>query len=153
MLGKRAEDYLEIIHELSKERGYTKIKDISEKLNVKPASVSEMVSKLSKQGYVVYGKRLFVGLTPKGREVAESVKERREILVKFLTTLGVPKKIAEEDACIIEHVLNPETVKQLKNFVKFVEGSPAMNPRWLEHFREFCEKGTHPCESKIGVRC
>ncbi len=152
MLGKRAEDYLETIHELSKERGYTKIKDISEKLNVKPATVSEMVSKLSRQGYVVYGKRLFVGLTPKGREVAESVKERREILVKFLTTLGVPKEIAEEDACIIEHVLNPETVKQLKNFVRFVEDSPAINPRWLDHFREFCQKGTHPCESKM-VRC
>ena len=152
MLGRRAEDYLEIIHELSKERGYTKIKDISERLKVKPASVSEMVSKLSKQGYVVHGKRLFVGLTPKGREVAESVKERREVLVKFLTTLGVPKKIAEEDACVIEHVLNPETVKQLKNFVRFVETSPAISPRWLEHFREFCRRGTHPCES-ASARC
>ncbi|RLI79593.1 metal-dependent transcriptional regulator [Archaeoglobales archaeon] len=146
MLGRRAEDYLETIYELSKERGYTKVKDISSKLNVKPASVSEMMAKLSEQGYVVYEKRLFVSLTKKGREVAENIRERREILVKFLTTLGVPRSVAEEDACIIEHVLNPETVKQLKKFVRFVEESPALTPKWLKHFKEFCEKGVHPCD-------
>ena len=148
MLGRRAEDYIEIIYELSKNRGYTKVKDISSRLNVKPASVSEMLSKLSKQGYVIYEKRLFVGLTKKGIEVAKKIRERREILVKFLTMIGVPKSIAEEDACVIEHVLNPETVMQLKKFVKFVEDSPALTPKWLKHFKEFCEKGIHPCDAK-----
>ena len=150
MLGRRAEDYIETIYELSKNRGYTKVKEISSKLNVKPASVSEMLSKLSSQGYVVYEKRLFVSLTDKGVDVAKKIRERREILVKFLTMLGVPKQIAEEDACTIEHVLNPETVKQLKNFVKFVENSPALTPKWLRHFKEFCEKGIHPCNLKSG---
>ncbi|AEA46172.1 metal-dependent transcriptional regulator [Archaeoglobus veneficus] len=149
MLSRRTEDYLEAIYQLSMEKGYTRIKDIASKLNVKPASVSEMVAKLAKEGYVVYEKRLFVALTEKGKTVAESVKERREILVKFLVTLGVPKHIAEEDACIIEHVLHPETVTQLKKFVKFVEESP-IDPKWLNHFREFCRSGVHPC--KVSLR-
>ncbi|HDM60402.1 MAG TPA: metal-dependent transcriptional regulator [Archaeoglobus veneficus] len=150
MLSRRTEDYLEAIYQLSMEKGYTRVKEIASKLKVKPASVSEMMAKLAKEGYIVYEKRLFVTLTEKGKAVAESVRERREILVKFLVTLGVPRHIAEEDACIIEHVLHPETVKQLKNFVRFVEESP-MDPKWLSHFRKFCQSGVHPCKASLKV--
>ncbi len=143
-LSRRTEDYLEAIYNLSKDRGYTRVKEISKYLGVKPASVSEMLSKLAERGFVVYEKRLFVTLTEEGKRVAECVRERREILVKFLITLGVPEKIAEEDACIMEHVLHRETITQLKKFVKFVEESPA-DPMWLNHFKEYCESGIHPC--------
>ena len=150
MLSRRTEDYLEAIYQLSLDKGYTRVKEIASRLNVKPASVSEMMSKLAKEGYVVYEKRLFVTLTEKGKKVAESVRERREILVKFLVTLGVPRHIAEEDACIIEHVLHPETVTQLKKFVRFVEESP-INPKWLSHFKEFCQSGVHPCKASVKI--
>ncbi len=150
MLSRRIEDYLQTIYELTAEKGYTRIKEIAEKLKVKPASVSEMMQKLAKKGYVIYEKRLFVALTEKGKKVAEDIRERREILVKFLVTIGVPKEIAEEDACIIEHALHVETVNQLRNFVKFIENSPEVNPKWLQHFREYCKTGVHPClKSKV----
>lgn len=145
MIGKRSEDYIEAIYELCKDKGFTKVKEISEKLGVKPATVSEMLDRLSKEGYIIYKKRLCVYLTEKGEKVAKSVRERRNVLVKFLTALGVPREIAEKDACTIEHVLHPETVKQLKNFVKFIEQSP-LDPKWLKHFREFCKTGFHPCD-------
>jgi len=141
------EDYLVKIYELSEDKGYTRIKEISEEMKVKPASVSEMMRKLSKLGYIEYRKRMFIKLTEKGKEVAESIIEKRKLLIKFLITLGIPKHVAERDACLIEHVLNPETVKQIKNFVKFVENSPKVNPKWLKHFKEFCEKGVHPCDT------
>ncbi len=144
MLGRRAEDYLEAIYELCGDRGYTRVKDIAEYLKVKPATVSEMLSKLSREGYVIYRKRLFVTLTEKGVEVAKEVRERRETLIKFLTALGVPKEIAERDACTIEHVLHEVTVEKLKMFVKFIENSPVY-PKWLEHFEKFCKTGKHPC--------
>ncbi len=145
-MSRRTEDYLEAIYQLSMEKGYTRVKEIASKLNVKPASVSEMLAKLSKEGYLIYEKRLFVTLTEEGRRVAESVRERREVLVKFFVTLGVSKSVAEEDACIIEHVLHPETVTQLKNFVRFVEESP-IYPKWLNHFKRFCQSGVHPCKA------
>ncbi len=145
MLGKRAEDYLEAIYELCKEKGYTRVKEIANFLGVKPATVSEMLEKLSKEGYIIYRKRLFIALTDRGKDVARMVRDRRETLVKFLKTLGVPEVIAERDACTIEHVLHAETVNQLKKFVRFIEESP-INPRWLEHFREFCKSGKHPCK-------
>ncbi|RLI85973.1 MAG: metal-dependent transcriptional regulator [Archaeoglobales archaeon] len=146
MLGRRAEDYLEAIYELCKNRGFARVKEIAVYLNVRPATVSEMLEKLSREGYVIYRKRLFVALTEKGKEVAMDVRERRETLVKFLTALGIPKDIAERDACTIEHILHPETVKQLKNFVKFIEDCPAVSPKWLEHFKEYCRTGKHPCD-------
>ena len=149
MIGKKMEDYLAKIYELSKDKGYTKIKEISREMDVKPASTSEMMRKLSKLGYIEYRKRMFIKLTEKGKEVAESIIEKRKLLIKFLIILGIPKHVAEKDACLIEHVLNPETVKQFKNFVKFVENSPKVNPKWLRHFREFCEKGEHPCSAKV----
>ncbi len=144
MLSRRTEDYLEAIYELSWRRGFTRVKEIAEKLGVKPATVSEMLEKLAKEGYVIHKKRLYVALTDKGMKIAKSVRERRNVLVKFLMMIGVPKEIAEEDACTIEHVLHPETVNQLKKFVKFVEDCP-FDPKWLEHFREYCKSGVHPC--------
>ncbi len=143
-MSRRSEDYLEAIYNLSRKRGFTRVKEIASYLGVKPASVSEMLSKLSRKGLVRYEKRLFVSLTDEGKRVAECVRERREILVKFLVTLGVPDKIAEEDACVMEHVLHKETITQLKKFVKFVEDSPA-DPMWLNHFKEYCKSGVHPC--------
>ncbi len=148
MLSRRTEDYLEAIYELSRERGFTRVKEIAEKLGVKPATVSEMLDRLAKNGYVVHKKRLYVALTEKGRRIAESVRERREILVRFLVMIGVPREVAEEDACTIEHVLHPETVRQLRNFVKFVENCP-LDPKWLKHFEEFCRTGVHPCERMV----
>ncbi len=144
MLGKRAEDYVEVIYELSRERGFARVKDISRALSVKPATVSEMLEKLSDKGYVVYRKRERIELTEKGRELAKIVRNRRKTIVKFLTLLGVSRSVAERDACVIEHVLHEETIKRLESFVKFVEKSPA-NPIWLDHFREFCRTGKHPC--------
>ncbi len=145
MLGKRAEDYIEAIYELSKEKGFAKVKDIAKALKVKPATVSEMLEKLSDSGYVIYKKRFYVMLTDKGKKLAEDVRKRREILIKFLTTIGVSREVAEKDACMIEHVLHPETVEQLRNFVEFIENSPSVNPKWLEHFKEYCKTGKHPC--------
>ncbi len=149
MLGRRAEDYLEAIYSLSRDKGYAKVMELAETLGVKPASVSEMLDKLSQEGYVNYKKRMHVTLTEKGLQEAKRVREKREILVKFLKTLGVDDSIAEQDACALEHILHPKTLEQLRNFVRFIESSPAVNPRWLEHFREFCRTGKHPCKKEV----
>lgn len=148
MLGSRAEDYLEAIYSLSKEKGYAKVMELSEVLNVKPATVSEMLEKLSRMGYVEYKKRSHVKLTEKGVREAMKLREKRNVVIKFLKAIGVPEDVAERDACTIEYVLHPETLRQLRNFVRFVESSPAVNPRWLEHFREFCRTGRHPCKQR-----
>jgi DtxR family Mn-dependent transcriptional regulator len=144
----RYEDYLKAIYELSRDKGYTKVKEIANIMGVKPPSVTEMLRKLSSMNYIYYEKRLFVRLTDKGEREALRIIKRHKMLIKFLITLGVSEEVARRDACIIEHTLHPDSVKQLNKFVEFIETSPKKEPRWLQHFREFCEKNVHPC--KIG---
>jgi DtxR family Mn-dependent transcriptional regulator len=60
-----------------------------------------------------------------------------------LKILGVEGRIAEEDACKIEHDVNPKTMRRLVKFVEFVQKSP-QEPRWLERFGEYAGTGKHP---------
>lgn len=55
----------------------------------------------------------------------------------WTTFIGVSKEIANEDACVIEHELNPKTIEQIKSLVSFIESTPD-NPEWLDNFEAFC---------------
>ena len=147
MLSRKAEDYLEAILNIAEKKGYTRVKDIASALNIKPSSVVEMLKRLNDMGYVVYRKYDGVTLTPKGSTIGRSVKDRHETIRAFLEIINVPKRIADKDACIIEHELEPETIAQLKHFVRFVKSAPDY-PQWLEHFESFCKTGRHPCEEE-----
>ena len=52
----RREDYLEIISELVGLKGYATTLDISRHMNVSPPSVTKMLQKLDKDGYLEYEK-------------------------------------------------------------------------------------------------
>jgi DtxR family Mn-dependent transcriptional regulator len=56
--------------------------------------------------------------------------------------IGVDGKIANEDACKIEHIVNPKTMDRLTKFVEFVKRFED-SPRWLDHFKHFYETGEY----------
>ena len=143
-LTRKAEDYLEAIFTINRKKGYVKVRDVALYLKIKPPSVSEMAKKLDCRGLVVYRKYDGVTLTQKGKEIGALVRDRHETIRSFLEIIGVPKNIADEDACVIEHELNPETMIQIKNLVRFVKTAPDY-PKWLDHFEIFCNSGEHPC--------
>lgn len=143
-LSRKAEDYLEAIFEISQEKGYARVRDISQKLDIRPPSVVEMVKKLDGLGYVVHKKQEGVFLTSKGEEIGRVIKDRHDTIKAFLMLIGVPEPIADIDACIMEHKLDTRTVEQIKNLVKFVHFGPD-HPPWLDHFDTFCRTGEHIC--------
>jgi len=147
MLSRKAEDYLEAILNITERKGHTRTRDIALALDIKPPSVVEMLKRLNDMGLVDYQKYEGVKLTPEGREIARVVKDRHDTIRTFLEIIKVPPKVADKDACIIEHELKPETIRQLRNFVQFVKSAPDY-PQWLEHFEIFCESGVHPCEAE-----
>jgi len=112
------EDYLKIILDLSGKKGYARIKDIASRLKIKPPSVSQMIRKLSKLGYVDYERYGTVSLTQKGKNTAREVKKRHTLISEFFKCIDVPPKIADEDACRIEHHLHSTTMKQLLKFIE-----------------------------------
>ena len=146
-LSRKVEDYLEAIFNIIKEKGYARTRDMAYLLEVKPPSVVEMIKKLDERGFVLYRKYEGVTLTPEGEKIGRLVKGRHDTIKAFLEIIDVPERIADKDACIIEHELYPETIGQIKNLVEFVKSAPD-HPEWIEHFKIFCETGKHPCEEK-----
>jgi len=125
-----AEDYLEVIYELMREKGYARSVDISEYLGVKSPSVTSMLQRLHRMDLVVYERYRGIRLTPKGERLARSVKERHLVITDFLRILGVGEKIANSDAEGIEHHLHPVTIDRITRFVDFVR----KNQAWFEEF-------------------
>ncbi|HIQ02794.1 MAG TPA: metal-dependent transcriptional regulator [Desulfurococcales archaeon] len=105
---------------LVKNKGVIRVKDLSRILNVKPASVVEYLDKLASKGLVRYEKYGSITLTKEGLEIAEEIYRRHVALKEFLTLiLGVPKDIAEKDACYIEHGIHDETLDRLVKLVEY----------------------------------
>lgn len=109
------EDYLETILLLKKKNGVVRSIDIARELNYSKPSVSRAVGILKEDGLIVVGADGHLELTDQGKQRAESVYERHEVLTRFLTdVLGVPREIAEDDACKMEHVISKETLDGIK---------------------------------------
>ncbi|MDO9536801.1 MAG: metal-dependent transcriptional regulator [Thermoplasmata archaeon] len=142
MATERSEDYLEAIDSIIGLKGYARVKDVSEILGVGPSSVTEMFQKLSEDGYINYEKYGGATLTSKGKKIAKNTRKKHQMLQDFLLILGVDDKIADMDACRVEHVLNPETLDRLTKFVEFVQ-IKEKEPRWLEHFNYYYETGRY----------
>ena len=117
VLSKRAEDYLRAILEVARGKGYARVKDVADVLNVKPPSVVEMLRKLDALGLVEYRRRDGVVLTEEGAKIAEVVKDRHDAVVALLRMIGVAENVIEEEAHVMEHELRPETILLIKRFV------------------------------------
>jgi DtxR family transcriptional regulator, manganese transport regulator len=141
----RAEDYLRAVYEIVQQKGCARTNDISKELNVQQPTVVEMMKKLHNRGFVIYEKYGGISLTPEGKDIVKVVKKRHDTFQKFLKLISVPEDIASKDADVLEHLLHPETILQFKRFVDFIDhasatGHPRFVERWIEQFKEYCEK-------------
>lgn len=108
------EDYLRIIYELAEFSKAIRSSDVAEMLGVTRASVSRMMSELKNSGLIEKEKYGSVVLTEKGYNLAEQIKNKHDLIVRFLIdVLGVNTAIANEDACEMEHAVSRETAEKL----------------------------------------
>ncbi|MDD2971090.1 MAG: metal-dependent transcriptional regulator [Lachnospiraceae bacterium] len=110
-----AENYLETILILSKKLPVVRSVDISVELGFKKSSISIAMKHLREKNQITVTDSGFIYLTDEGREIAEMIYERHQILTRCLTHLGVPEEIAGEDACKIEHVISKESFNAIKS--------------------------------------
>lgn len=113
-----AENYLETILLLSKTRPVVRSVDIAEELGFKKSSVSVAMKNLRQKEQITVTKEGFIYLTDSGKEIAEMIYERHELLTSWLTALGVDSKIAAEDACKMEHVISKQSFEAIKQHVQ-----------------------------------
>ena len=78
---------------------------------------SDFLHSVEEDTIAVADKEGFIYLTPSGKEIAEMIYERHQLLTDWLVRLGVDEKIASEDACRIEHYISKESFEAIKKII------------------------------------
>ena len=132
----RVEDYLEAIYNLNEEKGYVSAADVSERLAVKPPTVSNMVRNLAGKGYLEHEKYRGMRLTSEGEKIARSVIKRHRVISELISMLGVDDETAYVDTEGIEHHVHPSTVRRFERLAEYLRE----NPQTLKAIREFIDE-------------
>jgi DtxR family Mn-dependent transcriptional regulator len=116
---KSTQDYLKAIYGLARNGDLVSTSEISQKLEVAPASVTEMLKKLAEEGYIKYSPYHGSTLTKKGLHEALRVARKHRLLEKFLSdVLHIGKDKVHTQACQMEHALSDEAEESLCRLLK-----------------------------------
>ena len=153
MRKKTIEDYVELLYMLEQEQSPVHTNTVAQAFAITPASVTEMFQKLDGEDYIHYERYTGVTLTLKGKRLARATQQKHDILKQFLMLIGVDEKTADTDACRIEHIVTPRTLKKLTKFVEFAEQEHG-HARWLDHFLYYDKTGKYiTCTPQTQQQC
>ena len=126
-MSKSLEDYLKGIYLLKKRKQYSN-KNLAEYLNISPASVSEMIKKLSNENYLILEGRN-INLTKKGSDIAVNIIRKHRVWEVFLVEkLGYDKDEIHEEAEVLEHVTSDKLLQKLEKFLFYPKECPHGSP-------------------------
>jgi DtxR family Mn-dependent transcriptional regulator len=159
-LSPNMEMYLKTILEIAEEGQQPRVKSIAQRLGVTMPSVSGAVETLIRKGLVTHNPYREVVLTHEGMSEARRVKDRNDLLYRFLReVLGIPEPTARADACTLEHVVSRESLDRLELWLQFMDVCPLGVTELVRHFRSWADSSTegtecHRCVSEgSGPRC
>ena len=113
------EDYLEVICNYTNNGSQVRAIDISKDLGISRASVSEALKKLSSKGYVNHSRYDTITLTEAGRDVAQKIISKHNVLQNFFeSVLGLPQEEASENACKIEHIITENAFRKIAEYIE-----------------------------------
>jgi len=124
-LSANIEEYLEAIYKISNNEECVKTTQISKDLGITSASVSEMIKKLEKMGYVKYSQYKGVKLTDEGLKNAKKVTRKHRLLERFLhDILKLKDNFLHDQACEMEHSLSDEAERALCQVLEHPDKCP-----------------------------
>ncbi|MEX2218755.1 MAG: manganese-binding transcriptional regulator MntR [Phycisphaerales bacterium] len=109
-----AEDYVEAVAQLIAERGEARVRDLARMMGVSHVTVTRIMARLAREGLVEARRHRPIALTPAGQRLAGRIRERHEVVLGFLKSLGVPARQAEIDAEGIEHHVSDATIRAMR---------------------------------------
>jgi DtxR family Mn-dependent transcriptional regulator len=112
------EDYIEVVYVLIRDKHTARVRDIATSLKVKMPSVVKAIAELKRLELVTQEPYGDVELTPKGRRIATVILNRHNQIRDFLLKIGVSPRIANKDACRMEHILSAETMDKIRDYLK-----------------------------------
>ncbi|CAN5672852.1 metal-dependent transcriptional regulator [soil metagenome] len=123
------EDYIKNIYSIDLAVGKVTTSILAEKLKVSSAAVSEMISKLSANGYVKNIPYKGFELTKKGRSVAVNIIRKHRLWEVFLLQyLKFPWEKVHVEAEKLEHSSSDELIEKLEQFLNFPKYDPHGDP-------------------------
>ncbi len=128
-LSPTVEEYLEAIYNMSMEDEVVIGARLAEKFHVAPPTVTEMLKRLVRDGYIEMDNRRQVTLTDAGIRSAEAVLRRHRLTERFLTDmLGMQWHQVHEEACRLEHFISgaveARVIASLNNPTTCPHGNP-----------------------------
>jgi DtxR family Mn-dependent transcriptional regulator len=119
------QDYAKAIYTLETRHGAASTTELAALLEVRPASVSGMLRKLSDLGLVEHERYRGVRLTERGRRVAlEVIRHHRLVELFLVESLGMTWDEVHDEAEVLEHALSEE----LEELIATKLGNPTVDP-------------------------
>lgn len=123
------EEYLQAIWTLADEGDAVIGARLAEFLRISPASVSEMVHRLERDGLVTLDERKEIGLSATGEELARRIVRRHRLIERMLTDLlGYEWWKTHDEAERLEHAISPEMEQRLVERLGDPDTCPHGNP-------------------------
>jgi DtxR family Mn-dependent transcriptional regulator len=121
-------DYLKAIWSVAG-TGVTSTKEVSERLSIAPASVTNMFARLRDMGLVEYKRYQGATLTKRGRREALRLVRRHRLIETFLLEhLGYSWQDVHDEAERLEHAVSDKFTERLAEFLGYPEHSPYGHP-------------------------
>jgi DtxR family manganese transport transcriptional regulator len=113
-----AQDYVELIADLIDTHGEARLTDLARGLGVTHVTAGRAVRRLQARGLVTARPYRSIFLTVAGRALAAESRERHDLVVRVLRSVGVPAHAAETDAEGIEHHVSRETLDAFRRYLR-----------------------------------
>ncbi|HOE96922.1 MAG TPA: metal-dependent transcriptional regulator [Candidatus Sumerlaeota bacterium] len=144
-----AAHYLMTIRHLKQQQGYARVTDVAEHLQVSRGAASRATTLLKERGWIQEDPHRMLEVTESGQELARMVERNFLVVECFLEDiLGVPREVAYEDACKLEHLLSPATTETLFKLVRVLQEDKPLHRKLLARLqnREIPCNGEGNCE-------
>lgn len=127
-ISENIEEYLEVLYRNGSNGEQVSTTQLSKDLCIAPGSVTQMLKKLEKLGYITYTPYKGAILTENGMKIAQNITRKHRILEKFLTdVLKVKEENVHKQACEMEHALSDEAERALCNMLSNPDVCPGDN--------------------------
>ncbi len=129
LLSATVEEYLETIYNMSMEGEVVIGARLAQKFGVSAPTVTEMLKRLVRDGYIEMDQKRLVTLTEDGNSAAEAVLRRHRLTERFLVDmLNMPWHQVHEEACRLEHFISgaveARVIASLSNPTTCPHGNP-----------------------------
>jgi DtxR family transcriptional regulator, Mn-dependent transcriptional regulator len=123
------EDYLQVLHYLTRDGCPVIAARLAERLSVSPPTVTATLQRMERDGLIEHGPRKEILFTLQGRQAAEDIVRRHALAERLLTDLlKMPWHESHEEAHGVEHVMTPKIEARLLKALGNPTTCPHGNP-------------------------